>query len=94
MPKKIVSVCLALGLLSACAVSPDEYRIATKNGEDYYALDIQGMGSPNQVQLKHWAGQFCPQGYRVHDVKVDRVTPVMMAPGMNWSDVTIACPVR
>ncbi len=94
MLRKLIAFSLTAGLLSACAVSPEDYKIGTKNGEDYYALDIQGIGGPNQTQLKHWANQFCPQGYRVHSVKVDRMTPVMLAPGMNWWDVTIACPAR
>ena len=92
--QKTIACGAALTLLSACAVDPESYKTVTKNGEDYYALDIQGIGGPNQTQLKHWGEQFCPHGYRVHEVKVDYLTPVLLAPGMNWWDVTIACPAR
>ena len=94
MFRKIIALSLSAALLSACAVNPDDFKVATKNGEDYYKLDIQGIGGPNKTQLEHWGNQFCPQGYRVHSVKVDRVTPVLLAPGMNWWDVTIACPAK
>ncbi len=94
MLRKALLMSLTLGFLGACAVSPEDHKIGTKNGEDYYSLDVQGLGGPNATHLKHWSNQLCPQGYRVVSVKVDRVTPIMLSPGMNWYDVTIACPAR
>ena len=93
MLRKTLLVSLTLGFLGACAVSPEEYKVGTKNGEDYYALDVQGLGGPNATHLKHWSNQLCPQGYRVVSSKRDWLTPGM-SPGMNWYDVTIACPAQ
>lgn len=93
MLRKTFLMSITLGFLGACAVSPEDYKVGTKNGEDYYALDVQGLGGPNATHLKHWSNQLCPQGYRVVSSKRDWLTPGM-SPGMNWYDVTIACPAQ
>ena len=53
MLRKTFLMSITLGFLGACAVSPEDYKVGTKNGEDYYALDVQGLGGPNATHLKH-----------------------------------------
>ena len=94
MVRQIVSVSLARGLLAGCAVSPATYKIGTKNGEDYYAFDVNGPSKKAyDTQLDHWGTQFCPQGYRVVDstLELQRMSAMHMD---RWYKVTIACPAR
>lgn len=94
MLRKTVSICLALGLLSACTMNPESYKVGTKNGEDYYDFDVMGtISSPFKNHLETYSKQMCPHSYRMVGAKLDRFS---RAPGVGnyWWDVTIACPAR
>lgn len=94
MLRKLISATLVLGTLGACAVAPDQYKIGTRGGEDFYAFDVNGPSKKSyDIQLKHWASQFCPQGYRVVDSQHE-MTRASRIHHEIWYKVTIACPAR
>lgn len=90
MLRKFISLSLALGLLGACTVSPEKFKVGTKNGKDIYQFDVR-----NQNELNHYSKMFCPQGYNVVDYKYDGTIASVISPvNTAWYKATIACPAR
>ena len=92
MLRKTLLASMAFGLLGACAVNPDTYKVGTKNGEDFYDFDVMGsISQPYKNHLENYSKQMCPQGNRMVSAKLDRFS---RAPGQGtyWWDVMIACP--
>ncbi len=88
--RKLIILSLAGGLLSACAVSPENFKIGTKNGKDYYELDVV-----NKQQVNFWGNKFCPQGFELVSYKYDGVVHSTISPvSTTWYKATIACPVQ